>query len=495
MSPLLCRRATLVLALTLPAAPLAAQARRAPMAPPLPLVERAVLAMGGAEALRGLRTTILEFNYSSFALGQEEVPLSPPRATISYGKITTDWQGSRRLTEQELRLVTGAVNRNRQVINEGIGMTELNGAQSPLAPAAVWNEVRGMRLQPQRFLLSALENPSALRALPPATFRGETLDGLRYAIGTDTMNLWFDRPTGLVVVSEFLTDDPVLGDRRTLTWYTRWQARAGVKLPWQVDTEVNGRLLSHNVVASLRVNETVDAAAFAIPDSIAARATRVTGPVAPAAITVSLVELAPGVWRAEGGSHHSLVVDQGGGLVVVEAPQSAARMNAVLDTLRSRFPGKPVRLVVNTHHHWDHAGGLRTVLARGVPVATHARNVAFVRGIGAARKTVAPDALSRGARMPAVRGVADTMTVGSGDSRVVLVTLPSVHAEGILAAWVPKARILFVSDVLTPGPQLAAAGSAEVAALARARGFSIDRVAGGHGGVAAWADVERAAGR
>src|ERR1044071_8639815 len=149
MSPLISRRATLVLALTLPAQPLAAQARRAPLAPPLALVERAVQAMGGAAALRGLRTTILEFNSSNFALGQEEVPLSPPRATISYGKITTDWQGSRRLTEQELRLVTGAVNRNRQVINEGIGMTELNGAQSPLAPAAVWNEVRGMRLQPQ----------------------------------------------------------------------------------------------------------------------------------------------------------------------------------------------------------------------------------------------------------------------------------------------------------------------------------------------------------
>src|ERR1043166_7839600 len=293
------RRTALLLALTLAASPLAAQARGGPAAPPLPLVDRTVLAMGGAEALRGLHTTVLEFNSSSFALGQEEIPLSPPRATLSYGKITTDWQGSRRLTEQELRLVTGAVKRSRQVINEGIGMTELNGAQSPLAPAAVWNEVRGMRLQPHRFLLAALENPAALRALPPATFRGETLDGIRYATGADTMNLWFDRPTGLVVVSEFLTDDPILGDRRTLTWYTRWQARAGVKLPWQVDTEVNGRLLSHNVVTDLRVNETLAPAMFVIPDSIAARATRVTGPVAPPAITVSLVELAAGVRSEE----------------------------------------------------------------------------------------------------------------------------------------------------------------------------------------------------
>jgi len=34
----------------------------------------------------------------------------------------------------------------------------------------------------------------------------------------------------------------------------------------------------------------------------------------------------------------------------------------------------------------------------------------------------------------------------------------------------------------------------ELVAFVRARGIAVDRVAGGHGGVAAWADVERAAG-
>ena len=67
------------------------------------------------------------------------------------------------------------------------------------------------------------------------------MNGVRYAIGADTMNLWFDRPTGLLVVTESVTDDGVLGDRRTLTWYTRWQDAGGVQLPRQVDTEVNGR--------------------------------------------------------------------------------------------------------------------------------------------------------------------------------------------------------------------------------------------------------------
>jgi glyoxylase-like metal-dependent hydrolase (beta-lactamase superfamily II) len=166
----------------------------------------------------------------------------------------------------------------------------------------------------------------------------------------------------------------------------------------------------------------------------------------------------------------------------------------VLDTLRARFPGRPVALLVNTHHHWDHSGGLRGYLAAGVPVATHARNVAFVRGIGAAQKTVRPDALSRRARLPAITGIEDSLVVGDGNARVIVYRLPTAHVEGMLAAYVPAARLLFTSDVLSPGPTLPAAGTGELVALVRARGIAVDRVAGGHGGVAAWADVERVAG-
>jgi glyoxylase-like metal-dependent hydrolase (beta-lactamase superfamily II) len=133
-------------------------------------------------------------------------------------------------------------------------------------------------------------------------------------------------------------------------------------------------------------------------------------------------------------------------------------------------------------------------MAAGIPVLTHRRNLEFVRGIAAARKTVAADALSRRARTATIRAVDDSLMIGSGDTRVVIYRLPTVHAEGMLAAYVPAARVLFTSDVLTPGQNLAPVGSAEVAALARARGIAVERVVGGHGGIASWPDVERAAG-
>ncbi len=468
----------LTCALALASSQVAAQAARAPG--PRDLVARAVAAMGGEPALRGIRALSVEGYSATFAVGQEETPESPPRANLSYGRSVADYGGGRFVSTIEVRNVAGAVNRLRRVTAGGIGLLDTDGQPTPMNPGMVAAFETDVRRYPDRLLLAALDNPGALSALPARTFRGRPHDGVRYAAGPDTMSLFFDRVSGLPIVFETLADDPILGDRRTEIWLMRWQGA--------------GEL--HSVVTAVTINVDVADSLFAIPDSIAARAQRSNA--TPPPVVVTLVELAPGVWRAEGGTHHSLVIEQASRLVVVEAPLGAARMQAVLDTLRARFPTKPVGLVVNTHHHWDHAGGLRAVLAAGVPVVTQASNAAFVRGIAAARKTVSPDELARRlgparVRPPAITAVQDSLVLGTGDGRVVIYRLPTTHVEGMLAAYVPAARLLFVSDVLSPGPTLAPVGSAEVVALARARGLTVERVVGGHGGVAAWADVERAA--
>ena len=473
------------------------QATAAPKAPPTPapreLVARAVTAMGGETALRGLRNVTVSYYVAAFGLGQEETPQSPARATITIGTQTNDYTGNRQLTVSEVRTVTGAINKVRRIVVGGIGMTETNGAQTPDAPQAVANVERNLRRLPERLLIAALDNPATLHALPARTWRAETLDGVHYVNGMDTVDVYFDRRSGLPVLLETITDDPILGDRRTLSAFTRWQDAGGILSPRQYDVQANDRLQNAWVFTAVKTNDTVDDSLFVIPDSIKARA-QPSNPTPPP-ISVNLVELAPNVWRAEGGSHHSLIVDQGTRLVVVEAPLSAQRMEAVLDTLRSRFPGKSIGTVINTHHHWDHASGLRTVLAANLPIITHQRNVNFVRYIGTVRKTIRPDALSRSGRSSrsAITSVEDSLVVGTGEMRVVVYRLPTAHAEGLLGIYVPAAKILFQSDVVNANPNPPAAGSAELIKFVRARGLTVDRVAGGHGLVLAWADVERAA--
>jgi len=458
------------------------------------LVQRAATAMGGAAALRALGNATLEFHSVTFGLGQEETPSSPARANFVLGRSVTDYRGSRRVLTQESRAVTGAMQRQRRVITPAVATNEINGVVNVDNPASVAVAAAEIRARPERLIVFALDNPGQLSAVEPKRIRGELMDGVRMGSEPGAPVFWFDRLSNLPVAVERVTDDPILGDRRTVTMFTRWEDAGGVSFARQVDVEVNGRLQQHMIFSSAVTNGTLVESDFVIPDSLARRAQPVPAtPPSPAPITVMLAELGPDVWRAEGGSHHSLVVRQGNALVVVEAPQSSARSRAVLDTLRSRFPNVPIRTVVPTHHHWDHTGGVREYLAQGAEVVVHPRNVDFVRGIGAAQKTVAPDALSRGGRMPAVRATNPVTILGSGETAVQLIELPTVHVQGMLAAYVPSLRILFVSDVLSPGPTLAPAGSREIVAMVRARGITVDRVVGGHGGIAAWADVERAA--
>src|SRR6185503_5059469 len=124
----------------------------------------------------------------------------------------------------------------------------------------------------------------------------------------------------------------------------------------------------------------------------------------------------------------------------------------------------------------------------------HNRSTGFVEQIASAPKTVAPDELSRAGGARAVRGVGDSLTVGTGAGRVVLYGLPTVHVEGMLMAYVPSGKVLFNSDLFGPPQQMARASALELRAAVRARNITVDWVAGGHGGPAvAWAEVEKAA--
>lgn len=394
------------------ALPCAATAQNAPRQ----LVQRALDAIGGEAAARGMAGMTQEFYLVNFGLGQSETPATTPRASVSTGRIVTDWRGMRRFVTQEVRGPGGQVNRAQSVLVGAAGAAGLPGRQTPLTSIGIAAQHRAMRTTPHRLLLAALEPGARLQAVASREYRGLMHDGVRVATAEDTVTLYFDRAGGLLTVGEADSDDPILGVRVTQTWFTRWQdTGGGVLFPRQIDTWVNGQLAGQLITTAATAEAALPDSLFILPDSIAGRA---AAPAAP--IVVRLVELAPGVWRAEGGSHHSLVVEQAGQLVLVEAPQTTQRVRAVLDTLRSRFPAKQVGVVAMTHHHWDHSGGIREVIAEGIPVATHEINAGFVRQVAAARRRLAPDLLERRRRAAVLRPFTDSLVVGSGDERVVL---------------------------------------------------------------------------
>src|ERR1700748_1533157 len=94
-------------------------------------------------------------------------------------------------------------------------------------------------------------------------------------------------------------------------------------------------------------------------------------------------------------------------LVVIEGPQDDARAVAVITETKKTVPNKPIKYVVNTHHHFDHAGGLGAFAAEGATIVTHDSNKAFLEQSLAAPRTIQPDKLTQMGKKAMVEGMQD----------------------------------------------------------------------------------------
>jgi glyoxylase-like metal-dependent hydrolase (beta-lactamase superfamily II) len=191
------------------------------------------------------------------------------------------------------------------------------------------------------------------------------------------------------------------------------------------------------------------------PVSIQAPAPAQAAPAAPAAVTVQSQEVAPGVFYLTGGSHHSVAIEFADHVAVIEAPQSEARSLAVIAEVRRAVGRKPIRYLINTHHHFDHSGGLRTYVEAGVTIVTHEVNKAFYERVlsPAAPRTLNPDRLALAKKAPVLK--IETVTdkkVLSDKTRTLELhhVKDNPHNDGILMAYLPAEKILVEVDLYTP---------------------------------------------
>src|SRR5262249_2053782 len=152
--------------------------------------------------------------------------------------------------------------------------------------------------------------------------------------------------------------------------YTEYKDFDGVKFPMLLHTHQGDPRLNvaHNYyeyrVTSVKPNAPLTT--MPVPESVRT-------PVIPPP-KVESQKRAEGVWLLGGGTHNSLLIPFKDYVAVEDAPHTEARSVAVIAEAARLAPGKPVQYVINTHHHFDHAGGLRTYLSQGTTIVTHESN-------------------------------------------------------------------------------------------------------------------------
>ena len=244
--------------------------------------------------------------------------------------------------------------------------------------------------------------------------------------------------------------NPVLGDLVFEHRYSEYRDFGGVRFPTvlhshQGDLRVNaGHNWKEVRVADVRVN--VNPPRLTVPDNVRTATVPAVG--------VDSTKLAEGVWRIAGGTHHSVAVEFRDFVAVVEAPLNEARSLAVIAETRRLIPGKPIRYVVNTHHHFDHSGGLRTYVAQSATVVTHASNRDFYEHVlfNPAPRTLAPDLWSKFAsNPPSIETVGEKYVISDGVRTLDLYRAQgSAHAGTMLIAYLPAEKILINADLYSP---------------------------------------------
>ena len=365
------------------------------------------------------------------------------------------------------------------------------GAPAP-APAAVEARQLQLAITPHGFVKAATE------ASP--TVASRTVDGKRFTVvsftwkGKYKVNGYVNSQNLLEKVETWMPE-PLLGDMLVENTFTDYRDFAGVKFPGKIVQKQGGF-----PVLDLTVSDVQPNAPASLDAPEAARQ-----PVPPVS-RVEPLKVADGVWLllAPVGPN-SMAVEFRDYVAVVEGPFSEERSIAVIAEVKKLVPNKPLRYLINTHHHFDHSSGIRTYVAEGATIITHRVNTAFYNQVFRLPRTLSPDKLSQNPKPAKFETLTDKHVLTDGSRSLELHLLQgNPHNPGIFLVYLPKEKLLYQADSFTappPGAPLPPAvnmvnrRNLNLQENIERLKLDVERIAAAHGRVMPIADLRKAIGR
>jgi glyoxylase-like metal-dependent hydrolase (beta-lactamase superfamily II) len=275
---------------------------------------------------------------------------------------------------------------------------------------------------PQWIVIKARESGTALRYLGRMKLSsGAEVEAVSTNVQNQHLTIGFDPQTRLVRGWMWVGMDALLGQVPREVEFVDYRRLNGVLLPARQIDWVGNEIRREFSFDAVTAN-------YHVPDSLVrppSQTTLVREPEVP-----PVRSLAPGVWLV-GGSTSALAVEFSDHVMVVDAPFNAREIKARLDSLAS---GKPIRFVVPTHHHDDHAVGVRDFAGAGAAIVSTSTNRAYFERIVPAAKLE----IVNGSRVftDGVRTV-EIHQIG-----------PGPHANEMFVAWLPNEGIIFQGDLI-----------------------------------------------
>ena len=409
------------------------------------LIGEVILAMGGADLVRRVDTLRVEGAGKSYNLGQGATPDGElPLFEVTEYRMMVDLSNRRWRMEwvRTPRFPSGNSSPRTEIlaVDDGVAF-DIGGDGTPRRVADLHGRIRQAELHhhPVGALQAAMATNSRLsnrRALGNL----EAVDVM--APDGDEFTLYVDATTKLPAKVQWTTYSQNLGDVIAELEFDDYVTVDGLKLPTRLTHYVD-RFKTAELVVSGAVNG--DVGNLAAPDDVKSAA------VAAPRARVEVEEISRGIWYLTGESHHSVVVEFGDHLTMIESPQNDIRSLAVIQKARGLNPDKPLTAVISTHHHFDHSGGIRAAISEGLTIIAHETSRPFYEDIASRSHSLSPDALAKNPQALKIETVGEK-TVLSDNTRTIEIypIEESAHADTLLMVYFPEQRLLAFADVFTP---------------------------------------------
>jgi glyoxylase-like metal-dependent hydrolase (beta-lactamase superfamily II) len=324
-------------------------------------------------------------------------------------------------------------NRQLQFVSGTYAWNQVGDTANP-APVTVTDRLQQLWTTPHGVIKAALANHATVQSRTEGD-KKQTLVAFTVPNRFKVNAVVNDR--NLVERVESWTTNPVLGDMLLETTYADYQAFSGVQFPTKITQKAGGFPALDLTVSTVQPNAAID---IQVPDN-----------VRQAEVRVQSQQVVDGVWYLAGGTHHSVLIEMKDALVVVEGPQNDARALAVIAEVKKLVPNKPIKYVVNSHHHFDHSGGLGPFVAEGATIITHAINKPFFEQARATPRTITPDKLSQSGKKADSQAMTDKLVLRD-DTRTIEIhhIKDNTHHDGLILAYLPKEKLLIEADAYTP---------------------------------------------
>lgn len=406
------------------------------------VLSSALQALGGEQNLRSISSILVKAKGIEHRSADVQGYKPDGEITAQHEEILTVFNDGKRLAyEYKTGRHDGTTRWRRIIFNENqrivADFTTKSVFPAPVKYPSVDRNQDSRRI-PHAFLLEILANSTALQYL--GTKDNEEIISVQLPSAKAPIRIYFDKKTNLLSKYEYNVDFPSIGETTAEYVFENYQPHS--KLKWFPS--------KHTIKLGGKIWRTMDFGEILIDSDEAKKMLELPPELEGFLIPSGTVkEIAKGVYLVYGLSgYQPMFIEFKDFVMAIEAPaphpsleetpvESIGNVNSIseefITKIKQTVPTKPIKYVVPTHYHSDHAGGIRAFIPENSILLSTPGNKKFYEDFAPNLK---------------VETFANKRTISDGERIVELIDVgENPHTAENIVVYLPQEKYLYQGDL------------------------------------------------